>query len=118
MFSQGCILGWTAPALMLLTSDKTPLDSGPITLDEMSWIGSINCLGGMFGTFTFGCFTSFMGCKRAMAFLGIPATVYWLIIMYGNSVNYIIVARFIAGWTGGGIFSISILYVAEIADDK
>lgn len=118
MFSHGCIIGWVAPALMLLTSDETPLEAGKITLEQLSWIGSMNCVGAIFGTFTFGCFTSFMGCKRAMVFLGIPATVYWLIIMYGDSVNYIIFARFMAGWTGGGIFSITILYVAEIADDK
>lgn len=118
MFSHGCILGWVAPALMLLRSDETPLTSGPITLEQLSWIGSMHCIGAMFGTFTFGFFTSFMGCKRVMAFLGIPAVCYWLTIIYGDSVNFIIFARFLAGWTGGGIFSITVLYVADIADNK
>lgn len=118
MFSHGCILGWVSTALLLLTSEDTPLKSGPVTLEQLSWIGSMHCIGAMFGTFTFGCFTSFMGCKRTMAFLGIPAICYWLTIMYGHSVHYIIFARFLAGWTGGGIFSITVLYVAEIADDK
>lgn len=84
----------------------------------MSWIGSINNIGAMCGIFTFGYLTSFMGCKRAMTFLGIPATFYWLTIMYADSVYYIVFARWLAGWTGGGIFSITVLYIAEIADDK
>lgn len=111
-------MGWVAPALILLTTDETPLKTGPITLEQLSWIGSVNCIGGIIGTFTFGFFTNFMGCKRAMAFLAVPAGCYWLTIMYGNSVNYIIFARFLGGWAGGGIFSIAVLYVAEIADDK
>lgn len=118
MFSHGCIIGWVAPALTILSSDKTPLESGPITVEEQSWIGSMNCVGAIFGTFMFGCFTGFMGCKRAMAFLGIPAVCFWLTILYGNHVYYIIFARFLTGWTGGGIFTISVLYVAEIAEDK
>lgn len=118
MYSHGCILGWVSTALLLLKSDETPLKTGPITLEQLSWIGSMHSIGAIFGTFTFGFFTSCMGCKRAMAFLGIPAICYWLTILYGNSVYYIIFARFLAGWTGGGILSITVLYVAEIADDK
>lgn len=117
-FSQGCIVGWVAPALLLLASDKTPLKTGPITMEQMSWIGSMTNVGALCGIFTFGGFTGFMGCKRAMAFLGIPAICYWLTIMFGDSVHYIIFARFLAGWTGGGIQSITVLYVSEIADDK
>lgn len=117
MFSHGCILGWVSPALLLLTSDETPLKSGPITSEQLSLIGSVTNIGALFGTLTFGCFTSFLGCKRAMAFLGIPALCFWLAIMYGDSVYYIICARFLVGWTGGGTLSITV-FVAEIADDK
>lgn len=117
-FSHGCIIGWVTPALMLLTSDETPLSSGPITLEELSWIGSMNSIGAMLGTFSFGCFTTLIGCKRAMTFLALPAIGYWVTIVYGDSANWIIFARFLAGWCGGGILSISVLYVAEIADPK
>lgn len=117
-FSHGCIIGWVTPALLVLTTDATPLQSGPITLDEMSWIGSVNSVGAIAGSFTFGCFTSFVGCKRAMAFLGVPGIAYWLTIMFGSSATWIIFARFFAGWTGGGIAATTVLYVAEIADPK
>lgn len=112
------MIGWVAPALLLLTSDDTPLKTGPVTLEQMSWIGSMNCIGAMFGTFTFGYFTSFVGCKRAMTFLGIPAMFYWLTIMFGDTVYMIIFARFLAGWTGGGVLSITVLFVSDVADDK
>lgn len=58
--------GWVAPALMLLTTNYTPLKTGPITLEQLSWIGSVSSLGAMCGTFTSGCFINSMGCKRAM----------------------------------------------------
>lgn len=118
MFSYGCIVGWVAPALMLLTSDETPLKSGPITLEQLSLIGSMNNIGAIFGIFTFGYVTSFIGCKRAMLFLGIPSVCFWLTIMFGDTVHYIIFARWLVGMTGGGIFSIPVLYIADIADDK
>lgn len=118
MYSHGCTVGWVSPALLLLMSADSPLKTGPITMEEVSWIGSIGCIGALFGTFSFGVFTSFMGCKRAMAFLAIPAVMYWLAILYGDSANHIILARFLGGWTGGGIQSSIILFVAEIADDK
>lgn len=118
MFSHGCTVGWVAPALMFLMSDSSSLTSGPLTMEQVSWIGSMSCIGALFGTLSFGVFTSFMGCKRAMVFLAIPAVMYWLTILFGNSANYIIFARFLGGWTGGGIQSSIILFVAEIADDR
>lgn len=118
MFSHGCTVGWVSPALLLLMSDDSPLKTGPITIEQVSWIGSIGCIGALFGTFSIGIFTSFMGCKRAMVFLAIPAVMYWLTIIYGTSANHIIFARFLGGWTGGGIQSSIILFVAEVADDK
>lgn len=117
-FSHGCITGWVTPALLLLQSDESPLETGPITLEQLSWIGSMNCIGGVFGTFTSGYAVGLIGCKRTMAILAIPAIYYWLTIKFAYTVNYIIFARFLAGWTGGGILSITALYVAEIAEAK
>lgn len=106
------------PALLLLRSDDSPLESGPITLEQLSWIGSMNCIGAVFGTFTSGYAAGRIGCKRTMAILAVPAICYWLTIKFANTVNYLIFARFLAGWTGGGIVSITALYVAEIAEAK
>lgn len=93
MFSHGCTVGWVSPALLYLMSDDSPLKTGSITIEQASWIGSINCIGALFGIFSIGIFTSFMGCKRAMAFLAIPALMYWLAIIFGETANHIIFAR-------------------------
>lgn len=46
MFGHGTIVGWMAPALLKLTSESTPLLSDPLTNEQVSWIGSVNCIGG------------------------------------------------------------------------
>lgn len=38
-------LGWIAPATPLLLSHETPLETGPMTNEQLSWIGSINAIG-------------------------------------------------------------------------
>lgn len=37
-----CFQSWTGCALPYLASEETPLVSGPLTNDEISWIGSID----------------------------------------------------------------------------
>lgn len=44
-----CILGWSSPAIVLLTSDESPLPSGKISMVEGSWIASLTNLGGLVG---------------------------------------------------------------------
>lgn len=118
MFAHGCVVGWVSPALLLLMDQSTPLSHGPLTLEQASWIGSCASIGALFGSFTFGYITSFLGCKRAMTFLTIPALVFWLLIMFGDSFTFIVTARFISGWAGGGILSTVVLFTAEIANDE
>lgn len=118
MFSHGCIVGWCSPALQKLTSESTPLSHGPFTNEEVSWIGSINAIGGLFGSLSFGYFITIMGCKRAMIVLTFPAIVFWIMIYFGNSYIEIFIARAVNGWGGGGIQTTVILYIAEIANDE
>lgn len=111
-------MGWISPAIPILISSDTPLLSGPLTNDQVSWIGSINSIGALCGALSFGYFTSFIGCKRATLFLSIPMFTYWLLIFFGRTYYHILIARFIAGLTGGGIQTTIILYISEIANDE
>lgn len=43
---HGLCCGWTSPNILILTSDDSPLPSGPITMKEASSVASILCLGG------------------------------------------------------------------------
>jgi hypothetical protein len=54
-FSFGATCGWPSPSLLLLRSpEDSPLESGPITLEEASWIASGMCLGGFVGNLAIG----------------------------------------------------------------
>lgn len=52
-----------SPALPILASNSTPLSSGPLTNDEVSWIGSVSCIGGLLGSLSLGYFTIQLGSK-------------------------------------------------------
>lgn len=112
------MIGWIAPATPILLSDETPLKTGPLTNEQLSWIGSINAIGAILSTFTFGFVTLMLGCKRAIIFLTVPSIVFYVLIFVGDTYYYILIARFFTGWSGGGIQTTLILYIAEIANNK
>lgn len=101
-----------------MASDSTPLLAGPLTNDEISWIGSVNCIGGILGSVSIGYFTTRMGSKRVLLFLAFPSIAFWLLIYLGDTYYHILIARFICGFTGNGMMSTTILFVSEIANDE
>lgn len=92
---------WLSPALPILLSDETPLTkTGPISNDELSWIGAMNSVGAIVGTFVTGIMSAYMGSKRAMTFVAYPAIAFWLLVYFGDSFYHILLARFATGLTG------------------
>lgn len=118
MLAHGTINGWVSPVSPLLLSDDTPLRSGPLTSVELSWIGSMISIGGIFGSLIFGYLTSILGCKRAMIYLTFPSMLFWFLIYFGDTYYYIVIARFLAGLAAGGIQTTVVLFISEIANDK
>lgn len=112
------ILGWLSPAIPKLTSENTPLQSGPLTIGQISWIGSINCIGALCGSMCCSYFITVLGTKRATIFLAIPSVVFWMLISFGYLYYHILIARFICGVAGGTMQTIIVLYVSEIANDE
>lgn len=115
-YSHGSSIGWLAPAIEWFRSDKSPLDSGVITTEEISWIGGTGYLGAVFGVIISSFESYLIGCKRTLAFLAVPTICAWLFIISTRSIHYVIVARLLTGWTGGGAYATTPLYVADIAD--
>lgn len=118
MIGYGLIVGWVSPALPILASENTPLVSGKLTNEEISYIGSVNCLGALFGCISFGFFISVFGCKKLLLFSTFPCIAFWFLIYFGNHYYYILLARFGGGFVGGGLQTIILLFIAEIANDK
>ncbi|XP_055595994.1 facilitated trehalose transporter Tret1-like [Uranotaenia lowii] len=117
-FSHGAVLGWSSPFLPLLQSDQSPLDSGPVTIEQGSWIGSILCLGALLGTLIYGTLVPILGVKKAIHCLSLPNAIFWLIVYFGTSVYHLYLARFLAGACGGGVIVTFPLFIADISDSK
>lgn len=49
-FFYGVVCAWAGPNFVILTSDHSPLLSGPITVSEASLVVSLICVGCAFGT--------------------------------------------------------------------
>lgn len=112
------MVGWIAPALAILKSDESPLQDGKLTYEQVSWLGSISCFGAICGVATFSYFTSFIGCKRSILFLSLPSILFWSLIHFGNSYQYILIARFFSGYSGGAIQTTIVLYISEISNNE
>lgn len=142
MVGFGCGLGWLSMALPLLRSDKSPLETGKISVTDMSWIGSVISLGAIFGNCFFGLIVTIFGTRHTIFMIGFPqlvrsictaelsnnslnyapifkcSQVSWLFLMFGTSPLHLIISRFLSGTAVGGTQTCIFLYLAEIADNK
>lgn len=66
LFSNGLSNGWNSPSFpVLLSESKSPLPSGPLTVDEVSWIVSSVSIGCLFGGLLIGWLMEALGRKVA-----------------------------------------------------
>lgn len=66
---------WPATSYATLQSELSPLNHGPISTEEMSWIVSMFCMGGFLGTILFGAIANAVGRKTYMCLLALPQIV-------------------------------------------
>ncbi|KAG4071943.1 hypothetical protein HA402_006104 [Bradysia odoriphaga] len=113
--SHGSAIGWLSPALPILQSNDSPLETGAATLSESSWIGSSFSIGSILGNCIFALMAYYIGRKKTMCCLAFPNLIFWLFVMFGNRVYHLYIGRILAGMTGGGMYVCIPLFVAEIA---
>lgn len=75
MLGYGCAIGWASPALPILRSDASPLATGPLTLEEAAWVGSILSIAAICGTAIFGYLLKVIGSKNSLVVCSIPLLV-------------------------------------------
>lgn len=68
-------MGWVTLAIPLLRSNASPLDTGKITIEEMSWIASIMPLGAIAGNCFCGIFVALFGARHTIVLIGFPQLV-------------------------------------------
>ncbi|XP_053955055.1 uncharacterized protein LOC128861157 [Anastrepha ludens] len=115
--SHGIGIGWLSPTLLILQSPQTPLNF-KVTVDDVSWIGSIFGLGSLCSNIFFGLTADRLGRKTNMYLLGLPHMFFWIFNYFAQSVEYLYVARFCAGLTSGGLYVIGTIFISEISDKE
>lgn len=115
-FAYGLAVGWCSYNTPILLSDDSPLESGPVTIAQMSWIASIYCLGGGIGSFIFGFIADKIGRKYAMLCCGICQIIGWALALYTPYVEWLYVSRSINGLSVGGAYVTIPIYITEISD--
>lgn len=116
--SHGSTLGWLSPFLPYLKSSDTHLETGPVSAEDVSWIGSLICVGGFIGTIAFGKITEKFGKKNAMFLLVIPHLSFWCLVFFSTHVYHLYLARMLAGITGGGTLRTVTLFITEISENR
>ena len=115
-FLHGTATGWLSPTLPILQSPEDTHLNRPITMEELSWIGCLISVGGVLGNFLFSVVAERLGRKRALVILAFPNFAFWMFLMFSTDVVHLFIARFCAGLTGGGLFVVLPVYVADVAD--
>lgn len=116
--SHGCAIGWLSPFLPYLRSQASHLTSGPVSSEDVSWIGSLLCIGGFFGTIIFGKISQKFGKKVALLLLVVPHLTFWILVIASTHIYHLYVARLFAGLTGGGTIRTVSLFITEISENK
>lgn len=138
--ANGCALCWPVQFLPQFQSIDTPLVSGPLTSDEISWVMGISYIGSLLSLICNGFFLSFVGSKRFLLSATVsslveriqcyyynndvfyssqvPMVIFWWLIHSATDFHHILLARFISGWTNSTIYLALILFSVEVANDK
>ncbi|XP_039437009.1 solute carrier family 2, facilitated glucose transporter member 8-like isoform X2 [Culex pipiens pallens] len=116
--SYGFVCGWTSPSIPVLQSAETPLPSGPITTDQGSWIGAAMCVGGFLGNAVSGWMADRYGRKLTACLAAIPQIISWIMVIIATNPYYLMVMRFLAGFSGGVCFMVIPMFIGEIAEDR
>lgn len=69
---HGIAIGWLSPNIQKLRTSESPLTSGPLTLGQMSWLGSSFSLGAVIGNCLFGVLSTYIGRKHTLCILAVP----------------------------------------------
>lgn len=72
---MGLAIGWISPNLPLLSSEHTPLESGPLSLEQKQWVSSISLIGSVIFTLFYGWTIDRFGRKISVILIGIPFAV-------------------------------------------
>lgn len=71
----GIFRGWTAPSIILLTSDDNPLPTGKLSMEQASWVASLHTIGILFGNIFCGWIMNNFGRRLPLILIAFPLIV-------------------------------------------
>lgn len=118
VLSNGAIGGICSPTIPLLLSEDTPLQSGPLTIDQISWIVSLISPGSMLGIIVYSWSMERFGRKLSGCCMAFPQILSWILIYLAKNEFYLYISRFLAGFVGGAMFTLIPIYINEISETR
>lgn len=118
MFLAGTAITWSSPEISKLTNATLTPFERPLDPNQGSWISSLVTLGAAFGSFLFTYLADKIGRRYTLLTAGVPFIACYFTLAFANEVELFYCARFVLGFTVGGVFSLLPIYAGEIADKK
>ncbi|KAF7286241.1 hypothetical protein GWI33_006712 [Rhynchophorus ferrugineus] len=109
----GTVIAWTSNISQQLERG----DLNKVELD-LSWVGSIMCLGAMLICIPIGLLADAIGRKLSTLLTVIPFVLGWLLLIYTQNTAMCLVGRFFTGMAGGAFCIVAPLYTSEIAQTE
>ena len=112
MLDVGAQMIWTSPSLPYLSSNKSHIST---TVDQQSWLLSVDNLTAIFGHCIWACFIDRIGRKYTLLIFGLVHLASWILINLAYNFTILFIARLIVGLGYGGTVITFQLYIGEIA---
>lgn len=110
--STGMHYGWASPSLPVLQSPDSPV---PITSEQGSLIISMQEYGNIVGCFVGAFIVDRIGRKNTILLTSPLYFIGWIMLAQFVSVYLIMAAKFVAGFTGGMLYTVAPIYLGEIS---
>ncbi|RXG59940.1 Sugar transporter ERD6-like 6 [Armadillidium vulgare] len=94
--AMGSIMGYSSPAGAILTRNSTD-SSLYLTTIQNSWFSSMSNFGAMIGCPIAGFSIYFLGRRGTIIYSTIPLLIGWIIIMFAQNFEMLVIGRFITG---------------------
>uniref|UniRef100_A0A336LKQ0 CSON010693 protein n=1 Tax=Culicoides sonorensis TaxID=179676 RepID=A0A336LKQ0_CULSO len=119
VMGYGAVCGWPSPSIPILLSEElTPLSTGVLGIDQISWVGSLICPGGLLGTLLGGWMCDKFGRKFTACFVAFPQLASWTFIVFAKNVTHLYISRLLGGFSGGIAFVVVPIFISEIAQTE
>nr|CAH7714183.1 unnamed protein product [Callosobruchus chinensis] len=107
--------GWTSPIIPYLVSDESHIKT---TLHDAEYLETAIMVGSFFGLPGTIYFVNKIGRKKSLLLAAVVNLICWIVVGLGDTMAYLLVARFFFGMAANMSFVAAPMYVAEIADQK